>query len=336
MIVDTKQATQDIIKCIKAKLPVMLHGDPGCGKSDIVHQIAGQYNLKLIDIRLSQIDPTELNGFPSIKEDIATYVPMDIFPLETTPLDKHAGFLVFLDEFNSASVAVQAASYKLVLDKKVGQYNLHPNAAIVCAGNKTSNNAIVNRLSTAMQSRLIHLELGINIQAWIDWATKAKIDHRIISYLHNRPELLHKFDPDHNDYTFASPRTWEFASKLIKNKTDKLNEMTAVLSGTVSEAIAREFIMYAETYTRLPTIAQIMQDPVNTPIDDEPSMLFAVAHMLAAHTTKQNIPTLMKYIERLPLEFETITLQDVIQKDKSMLEQPAIEQWVLVKGMDLF
>jgi len=111
MIVNTKQATDYIITAMKAGLVIMLQGDPGIGKSAITHALAKRFKLKLIDVRLSQCDPVDLNGFPKLKDDIATYVPMDTFPIETTPVPKgYTGFLLFLDEFNSSSLAVQAAS----------------------------------------------------------------------------------------------------------------------------------------------------------------------------------------------------------------------------------
>jgi MoxR-like ATPase len=61
MIVDTKQAVNFITTAMKAKLVTMISGDPGIGKSAIVHDIAEQYKLELVDVRLSQCDPTDLN-----------------------------------------------------------------------------------------------------------------------------------------------------------------------------------------------------------------------------------------------------------------------------------
>ena len=97
---------------IKAGIVPMLEGSPGCGKSQVVHQIADAYNLKLIDLRLSQCDPTDLSGFPTIiGGKKADYMPMAHFPIEGDPIpDGYAGWLLFLDEFNSAPNAIQAAA----------------------------------------------------------------------------------------------------------------------------------------------------------------------------------------------------------------------------------
>lgn len=61
MQVKVSQAISMITGYIKAKLVPMLEGSPGSGKSQIIHQIANNYGLKVIDLRLSQCDPTDLN-----------------------------------------------------------------------------------------------------------------------------------------------------------------------------------------------------------------------------------------------------------------------------------
>lgn len=343
----------------------MMAGDPGIGKSGITHGIAGDHNLCLIDIRLAQCDPTDLNGFPhfyeitypnpayghgdepeTLTKKVATYVPMDIFPLEGDPLPinpktgkAYDGWLIFFDEFNSANLAVQAASYKIVLDRMIGRHKIHPRAAMVCAGNLASNQAIVNRLSTAMQSRLIHLELAAELGPWIDWASLNKLDHRVIAYVQSVPKNLHNFDPNHQDKTFACPRTWEFASKLVKQAPGDLDDYTALLSGTVSEGVAREFIQYTKIYNDLPTYSEILQNPKGARYKEDPSLLFAVAHMIAAHVQIPAIKTIMPYIDRLPVEFQTITLQNIIFRNKSdikqIMQEPIMREWITAKGMDL-
>lgn len=336
MQVNSKQAIDFTIMAIKAQQVAMIHGDPGIGKSEIVKAIADKFNLVLIDIRLSQCDPTDLNGFPFFDKEtgLATYIPMSMFPLASTELPEGKnGFLLFLDEVNSAPMAVQAASYKISLDKEVGQHKLHPKTAIVCAGNLASNKAIVNRMSTAMQSRLIHMELTVDAETWIEWASKNNIDHRITAYIHNRPENLHRFDPQHSDFTFACPRTWEFASKLLEVSGKKdLQELLPLLAGTLSEGVAREFIAYTKTLSRLPSMRQIVKNPAGALLDEEPAMLYAVSHMIGAYAKESNIRPVMEYMERMPMEFEMITMRAICRRNPEMMVLDDIIDWITEKG----
>ena len=54
----------------QAHTPVMLWGPPGVGKSQIIAQIARHHGVPLIDIRLSQMEPTDLRGVPFRKGDL--------------------------------------------------------------------------------------------------------------------------------------------------------------------------------------------------------------------------------------------------------------------------
>ena len=154
MQVKISQAIPMLASFIRAKLVPMLVGSPGCGKSQIIYKIAQDYNLKVIDLRLAQCDPTDLAGFPTVNGKKADYLPMAHFPIEGDEIPKgYSGWLLFLDEMTSAPPAIQAAAYKLILDRMVGSHHLHKNVAIVGAGNLETDNAIVQPMSTALQSR---------------------------------------------------------------------------------------------------------------------------------------------------------------------------------------
>ena len=332
--VNSKQATEYITINIRAGLVTMLHGDPGVGKSAIIHQIAKIFKLKVIDLRLSQVDPTELNGFGCIQEGVAKYIPMETFPLEGTPIPKgYNGFLLFLDEINAAPKSVEAASYKLTLDRMVGSHKLHPKTAIVCAGNLTTSGAIVNRQGTAMQSRLIHLIMTADAIGWVEWASKNDLDFRVISYVSNLPDKLHEFDPKHNDKTFACPRTWEFVSKILRVAGNKpLRDLLPNIAGTVGEGMARQFVAYSETLAAIATIEEIKKDPYNARLSDKPSLRHAASHLVAAHLDVKNIDKLMIYIQRLPMEFQTITIQNAMHRNPSMADHDLIIEWVNRNG----
>ena len=68
MKVNSVEMTDHIKSVLNAGLTPMIHGDPGIGKSDIVKAIAAAGKMEVIDIRLSQCDPTDLNGFPHFLE----------------------------------------------------------------------------------------------------------------------------------------------------------------------------------------------------------------------------------------------------------------------------
>lgn len=322
---------------IKAKLVPMLVGSPGCGKSQIIYKIAKEYNLKVIDLRLSQCDPTDLAGFPTIENHKADYVPMKHFPIEGDPIPHgYSGWLLFLDEATSAPPAIQAAAYKLILDRMVGSHHLHKNVAIVCAGNLETDNAIVQPMSTALQSRLVHMELVIDHQEWIDWAVQNDIDHRITSFIGFKPSALFTFKPDHTDKTYACPRTWEFANRVMGVTEDGDKARLPMLAGTLSEGVAREFMTFSALFKDLPKMSAVEDSPETVKIPDEPSILFLLTGAIAAHAKKDNITNLMKFIKRLPVEFQVVCLRQTIKRNPEVSASPAVQQWAATSAANLF
>lgn len=308
------------------------------GKSDLIREIAEDFKLKVIDFRASQMDPTDVNGFGMIVNKnttpVAQYVPFDVFPLEDAKIPKgYTGFLLFFDELSSAPKSVEAALYKVLLDRMIGQRKLHPATAMICAGNLVTSGAIVNRQGTATQSRMAHLTLSVDPVEWIKWATAQDIDLRIISYISSLPEKLHDFDPKHTDKTFASPRTWEFASKVLKVLGQvPLRDHLVNLAGIIGEAGARQFVAFAETLVELPSIQEIKAHPETAELSKKPSLLHATTYLLAAHMKKDTLDALMVYLNRMPMEFQTLCLQNALQRNRDLLAHDLIQDWIMEKG----
>jgi hypothetical protein len=343
MKVKISQAARQIAAAIKAKLVVMLKGSPALGKSAIVKQIAAEYNLYVIDMRLSQCDPTDLAGFPTIDGHKADYLPMKHFPIVGDPLPinpdtgvRYAGWLLFLDEATSAPPAIQAAAYKLVLDRMVGSHHLHKNVAIVLAGNLETDGAIVHPMSTALQSRLVHLELEVDADEFVAWAEANGIDYRITGYIKFKPKNVYTFSPDHTDCTYASPRTWEFAHRLlgVMDHTDR--DFLPLLAGTLSEGVAREFISFCKIHDELLKPSQIVADPERVRVPTEPSVLFALTGSIAHNIKPDTGEAYMKFVSRLPVEFQVVCLRETIRRNKAMMAHPLIQKWIAKSAATLF
>lgn len=344
MQITTTQAPQLLIDVLRARKVPMIVSSPGIGKSSLAKQVADSLNLELIDVRLAQCDPTDLLGFPTIFKDEdgintgkAGYMPMDIFPIEgDEPPEGKTGWLILFDELPSAALSVQAAAYKIILDKMVGQHHLHENVAMMGAGNLMTDRAIVNRMSTAIQSRMIHFHLISETEGWNNWAIKAEIDFRVIAWINFKPDALHKFDPDHNDFTFPCGRTWEFMSDIIKPWKTIEQDKLPILAGTVGEGMGREFFGYCRIFETLPTIQSIISNPESINIPDEPSIKYALSGLISNHLSDLNAENLMKFVIRLPIEFQVICLNTSLTRlGRTFAEHISIREWVTKNAQQL-
>lgn len=331
-----------ITKFLKARLVPMIKGSPGIGKSQIVHEVAKAFGLKVIDLRLAQCDPVDLMGFPAIDPVTgkAKYAPMDTFPVVGDEIPKgYNGWLLFLDELNSAPTTVQAAAYKIILDRMVGQYHLHKNVAIVGAGNLDTDGAITNELSSALKSRLVHLTVTTNLNDWQPWAIANGIDSRIISYLNWRPANLHNFRPDLPGDTYACPRTWAFMNQLLPHiVADSSNQDSlAMATGVVGSGVALEFLSFCGIHQNLPKLSEILAAPKLVTVPSDPSIVWALCGALSEGVTEKNCDTLMDYIVRLDVEFQIVFIRLAMARTKqAIVSQKSIVEWVKVNGKELF
>lgn len=337
-----RQLTRMLNKVLRAGLVPFIQGSPGIGKSALTKKVGKMMNLKPIDHRLSTSAPEDLSGLPTFVEGKATFAPFDIFPTEDTPLpDGYDGWLLFLDEFNSAAKSVQAAAYKLILDRMVGQHNLHPKVHIVAAGNYATDRAIVNPLGTAMQSRLVHLKLTHNVDEWLeDVAFAENYDSRIIAYISYKPEALFDFRPDHNELTFCCPRTWEFMNKLLQNNTygiiqDKhgndIYEMeadSALFAGTITSLTATSFIQFTKVFLSLPEISQVIALPTSTPIPGDKALRWATVLHLLEKVDEKSFEPVGTYISRFDTEFRLIFFRGLVLRKKELKAHPAFRKMV--------
>lgn len=339
-------ATRILEIAIRAGLVAMLKGPPSTAKSAIVMALAVEYNLKLIDFRLGQCDVTDLLGFPDIDRDTerARYLPMETFPLagDPLPLDENGnqmnGWLLFLDELNAAERDVQKGAYKL-LEKKVGNKDMHPCVAMVAAGNRDIDGAIVEDMSSALKSRMLHYNVRPDREGWLDWARNEGLDVRITSFIEFKPDMLYTFDPDTVDTqdTYACYRTWHFADKLLKQIPDVDNEplLLPLFAGTLSEGPAREFLAFLRTWGSLPTIPQIVANPEKIALPKEPGTQYALTGAIGSNANPSNIDQLMLFIARLPMEFQVITLREIYKRDEAMLQEKAIVNWTITNQAEL-
>src|SRR5438046_1207387 len=99
------------------KLSVMIWGPPGIGKSSVVAQVASERGLQFIDLRLSQLAPTDLRGLPVPENGVSRWFPPEFLPREGSGV-------LFLDELNMAPPTLQGIAQQLILDRRVGLYSV--------------------------------------------------------------------------------------------------------------------------------------------------------------------------------------------------------------------
>lgn len=255
---------------------------------------------------------------------------MSVFPLESDPLPPGKdGWLIMFDELPSALPAIQAAAYKILLDRQVGQHKLHNNVLMMAAGNKETDNAVAYSISTALQSRLVHANLESSFNDWMEWADKNNVNTMVKFFLKFKPDLLHNFKPDHTDSTYGCPRTWVMFSNLMDlNINLDTNTGMALAAGTIGQGAAREFYAWYQNFTKIPKIADIIANPGGIPVPTEMGIKFAMVGALSNAMDTSNASALLQYLGRMELEFNVIAMREAIRKEPVLRNEPSVRSFL--------
>jgi AAA domain (dynein-related subfamily) len=262
--------------------PVMLWGPPGVGKSQMVAQIGARHGMPVIDIRLSQMEPSDLRGIPfRVGAQVEWAVPAML------PDGERHGKqgILFLDEITSVPPSVSAAAYQLILDRRLGAYVVPEGWAIFAAGNRQGDRGVTYTMPAPLANRFSHYEVDINLDDWVAWAYANNIDERLIAFLRFRPELLFEFDPAHNPVAFPSPRSWEFSHRALQKFGDLPALMTGALQACVGPAAGIELSAFVENLDKLPDIDAIVRGEV-VKVPRETDLQYAVAAALVGRAIR--------------------------------------------------
>ncbi len=256
--------------------PVMLWGPPGVGKSQMVTQVAEKNQVPVIDIRLSQMEPSDLRGIPfRIENSVEWAVPSMLPNAERHGLKG----ILFLDEITSAPPSVSAAAYQLILDRKLGNYEVPEGWAIFAAGNRQGDRGVTYTMPAPLANRFSHYDVDVNLDDWVAWAWDQGINERVIAFLRFRPDLLFDFDPAHNPVAFPSPRSWEFANNALHKFEDHPELFLGALQACVGPAAGVELNAFIDSLEQMPDLDAIIAGE-NVSAPREIDLQYAVAAAL--------------------------------------------------------
>lgn len=271
------QARKAILKAFKSKRPIFLWGPPGIGKSEVVSEVAEELGGLMIDLRMAQMEPTDIRGIPYFNKDINKMdwaPPVDLPDAELA--SQYPIIVLFLDEMNSAPPAVQAAGYQLVLNRRVGKYVLPDNVVIVAAGNRDSDKGVTYRMPMPLANRFVHLEMRPDFASWQMWAVNKGIHKDVVGYLSFAKQDLYDFDSKSASRAFATPRSWVFVSDLLNDEDSDTDTLYNLVSGAVGEGLAVKFMAHRKVAGRMPEPSDILKGKVKDLAVKEISAMYSL------------------------------------------------------------
>lgn len=242
MTVNTKQLYY-ILDNTPAEQNIMLVGKHGIGKSRILEDYFTQKNAKVVTLFLGQMsDPGDLIGLPekNIETGKTDFMLPYWFPIDGNPV------VLFLDELNRARPEVLQTIMDLTLNRKLAGKSLPEGSRIISAVNN-GNEYQLTDLDPALVSRFNIYNFEPTVEDWLGWAQNSGIDHRIISFISENPELLDATDLDNEHENLErSPdrRSWERTSNIIKNFQTLTDLEKPIISGIIGNRATSLFFRF--------------------------------------------------------------------------------------------
>jgi len=304
--------------------PIMLWGSPGVGKSQAMRQVGEKLQEKtgkkvnVTDVRLLLFNPVDLRGIPvaDAKRELAVWLKPQIFQMDES---KDVLNILILDEISAAPPSVQAAAYQIVLDRQIGEHKIPDNCLIMCAGNKVTDKSVAYKMPKALANRLCHIEIEVDYEDWKIWALKNNVNEKIMGYLNfKRGSELFKFEPNSEDNSFPTPRSWEKVSNVLG--VLELSQAMPLVSGHIGSATALDFYTYTKVYNKIPNIEEIKKGKCKD-VPKEPDVNFALTSSLVSHARKagdDELSNILEYGLLLEGEFAVLLFKDMIKASEEL------------------
>lgn len=329
-----KQLKKLLATSIRNNLKLLVKGEPGIGKSDIITKASETAEADLVIMHPVVSDPTDFKGMPAIttKKDVnlAEFLPFgDLRKL----LNAKALTVCFMDDIGQAPHAVQAALMQLIQAREINGHKISKHVVFCGATNDANHMAGVSGILEPVKSRFdTIIELTPSVADWKEWAlTDGDMPPVLIAFIELRPDLLSAFKPTRDLTNSPTPRTVESVGKWIKaGCTDH-----EIIAGAAGEAFAAEFIGFMRTWKNMPSIEDIEKSPNTAQLPSDPATHFAVCAAITYHADKDKIAPFHTYLTRLAPEWQTRTMRDVIIKNSDLAETPTFITWASANAQAL-
>lgn len=317
--------------CILAGKPILVKSGPGCGKSDIITDVAKALKHDIILSHPPVEDPTDSKGIPWYDPEAKRMRFMPVGQIAKA-LAATKPTVWFIDDLGQAAESVQKAYMQWLLAREVDGNRLPDCVTIVAATNRRADRAGVSGLLEPVKSRFATIvELEPNVEDWSEWALDHDIAPEVIAYLRNvQVDALYKPEPTADIVNSPCPRTWSHVSAIMQMNIADTDVRYAMFAGAVGPGAAVAFNGYLKIVSEAPSVDDIIRDPSKTRIPENPSALYAVSSSLAHRATAKNCGAIFTYVERMHKaeygEFCAFLLRDMLRKDRSLKDTPEFAQ----------
>ena len=320
----------DLIASVGRQRTVLAQGHMGSGKSSMLDMVGDKFpkHRKIyFDATTKDLGDIMIPSLQSIIEDGC----VRMIPNEELGLHIDGPIILMLDEYGKANPAVKTSMLRLMLERKMGSYKLHPDSVVFATTNMGSE-GVGDILPPHARNRITVVQIKkTNNMDLIEYGINKNWDHSLLGWVKDNPQLMHSFedvkDPDENPYifhpkaqraAFVTGRSLEAASDILKARAgfDDIT-LTAALMGTIGDRGAMDLMAFVSLSDQLPTLQSIKDNPLTAKVPDSAAAICMVVYRTMSALDKDWINKWMDYLPRLDTEAQAMFANGVRAKNYS-------------------
>ncbi len=266
--------------CIAARVPFLVWGAPGEGKTAVIESAAA-HGWHVETLIVSHHEPSDFAGLPVVGPGGSVSLAP---PAWARRLADHDGpSIAFFDEWTTAAPAVQAAALRPLTHYEVGALRLPATVSFGAAANPTDVATAGWELAAPTANRFCHLDWAMPVDVYAEslvsgaWpsitlhprpatldAEVARARALVAGFVRVRQRLSAvPDDAASRGRAFPTPRTWDYAARLLAmaRATGVGDEaVRLVVAGSVGAASAHEFLVWVDAQ-ELPDPEDVLANP---------------------------------------------------------------------------
>ena len=333
------------IRAVGHERTILLEGDLGNGKSSTLPTISKELPDHIacyFDCTTKDLGDITIPNISKL-DDGTGYVTY--LTNEELGAHNHKPIILMVDEFGKANPAVKNALLRLLLERKIGSYTLHPDSIVYATTNKGSE-GVGDMLPPHARNRLtvVRVRKSTNIE-WIEWGINAGVDHSLLGWGKDNPQLFASFedikDPDENPYifhpqqqraAFVTPRSLHAASDILhKRHLFDDQTLTSLLMGTIGDRGAMDLMAFVKLSDQLPSRESTKNDPMGAKVPDSAGATCMVVYRALSSMEPDYIDPWMDYMQRLDKEAQGMFVNGVrsekYSKRSMVMTNKKFTQW---------